>query len=275
LYQLDTFLSRVITLLIFIAGITCSVSAQETGRLIIIGCPDSAVVSLDHKIILPDMGGWYEVPAGDRMIEIHKLSTLVFYKNMTFKADEEHKIIFECVINCAGLKIICTPGNAQLTLDDEYIGLTPYVNYFMKDGKHRYSLALDGYAPLADTFSLVANEVRTLDLTLDRSQAYKDSVKNEQMRVERSRKIMLNLVFGTIAVVSGGAGAYYDMSAKKSMKKADEAAVSYDNARSGFSEHKSVYYQYRNDAVRAGNKRNVLYGASGVMLFSLGLSFFF
>lgn len=264
------------TLLILFGTTERMLQAQtNSGRLIIIGRPDSSVVRANDSIISHDIGGWYDVPTGDVKIQIYKRDSLVFTSNMNVSQEQEYKIIFECLIDCANLKVNSTPAGAQLALDGEPQGKTPFFTDFVREGNRTLTLTMPGFATLVDTINLISGQTNELDLTMDRSQAYKDSVKQIYLKKKQARQLVYKIVFGVLSFTAVGVGSYYNKSAKSSMAHADEAAALYDAAREDFSTYREMYYEHKNDADKSIRKRNFFYSIGGISLLGVGLSFGF
>lgn len=262
---------------LFVATHSITIDAQVAGkgRLIIIGCPDSAVVKINGTVAEHDIGGWYEVNAGYANIGITRNSTPVMSIAMNVKSEQDRKIVFECLLDCAQFQLNSTPDGALITIDDEELGNTPYITNYIRPGNHKLVLTLPGYAPYAENFSAERGRSNILNTTLNRSQAYKDSVKHVLQKQKRARQVVYKIIFGTLTAALAGAGAYFDMTASSALSKADEAAVLYDASRDTFQPYRDTYYNNRKVASDGIGKRNILFGASGVCLIGFGFSFVF
>ena len=138
------FLLSILLLVIFsfLSSSAQAGSTTATTRVILIGLSDSAVVTADGNVITHDIGGWYQVPAGDVKIEIKEADELVFSTTMHFVAGEDSRIIMECRMGCAQIKIDSKPSGAKLAIDGENYGVTPFVNKYFRPGIRTVDLSL-------------------------------------------------------------------------------------------------------------------------------------
>jgi hypothetical protein len=246
-----------------------------TARLLMINCPDSTDVTVNDKITQPDIGGWITVPAGKVRIKILKDNISVFSSTIEFQKGIDKHIVIGCGIDCAHLVISSNPEGAQILIDGEDFGFTPYLNQYIKEGKHKLHLALAGYAPLEREIDLTAGKTEAVMIPLDRSQAWKDSIKQVQLKHKRAHQFVRKLIFGSVAAALAGAGIYYDFKAKTEISNADETAEAYDNTKSNFDTYKQEYRSYREQGKKFIDYRNIFLGAAGAGTFFFGLSFVF
>jgi len=273
------FLLSILLLVIFsfLSSSAQAGSTTATTRVILIGLSDSAVVTADGNVITHDIGGWYQVPAGDVKIEIKEADELVFSTTMHFVAGEDSRIIMECRMGCAQIKIDSKPSGAKLAIDGKNYGVTPFVNKYFRPGNRTVELSLKDYAPLKHGFSISPGQSQDLDLQLSRSQAWKDSVAQIALKQKRSRQMVQKAIFGFLTATFAGAGLYYEMYARSQSSAATIEAQAYDAA--AISEectiHRNAYEANRSNARKAIGFRNTLMGVAGGCLVGFGLSFVF
>ncbi len=252
--------------------------SAESSRVIFIGLPDSAVVHADGKVVEHDIGGWYQVPSGDVKIEISQSDSVVFSSNMNFKAGEDSRIIIECRMGCAHFELTSKPSGAKLSIDGENYGYTPFKSYYFRPGNSReIKLSMPGYAPLKESISISPEKSLVLELQMDRSQEWKDSVKTVVLKKKQGRQRVQKIVFGVLTMAFTGAGVFYDDYAKSQLKAADVEAAAYDASvtTDGCVNHRSAYNQNISNARKAINFRNTFLGVAGGCLVGVGLSFVF
>jgi hypothetical protein len=63
------------------------------------------------------------------------------------------------------IDIDSSPQGAQIWIDGEYSGVTPFREYFDRPGDHTFKLSLQGYKPYQESFFI--SESRTLDVVLE------------------------------------------------------------------------------------------------------------
>jgi hypothetical protein len=63
------------------------------------------------------------------------------------------------------IDIDSSPQGAQIWIDGEYCGVTPFRGYFDRHGDHTFKLSLHGYKPYQESFFV--SESRTLDVILE------------------------------------------------------------------------------------------------------------
>lgn len=264
--------------MIFIVHFVMSTCAQDTtgvARFIIINRPSDAVVKADEEIINHDIGGWYTVSAGEKKIQIYKNDSVVFSSNFNFKQNEEKRIVFDCSIDCAGVEINSSPSEAQLFIDDEDYGMVPYQNYYTKPGKHKIKLNLPGYKPINEEISLSTGNIGKHSFLLEHSKAYKDSIASVKLKEKRARQRWRKVIFGVVTASLAGTGIYYEIQARSSVSDANQMAMEYDNATADFAHYKKSYSEYRKDAKKSIDLRNILLGAAGMAFAGFGFSFIF
>jgi hypothetical protein len=252
-------------------------TTTSTSRLILIGAPDSTVISANDTEINHDFGGWYDVPAGDVKIKIYLADTLVFSSNMKFQKGLDHRLIFGCRADCNGgrLQIASEPKGALVSIDGEPYGYTPLLNNLINPGNHTIQLTMDGYAPLTHTFLLIQDNADDFYLTLERSQEHKDSVGLISVKKKRVRRGVQKFFLSVITIALAGAGGYYDLEAKSYLSLSNDASAAYDAAHDNFDVHRATYYQNRDRAKKMLKYRNILCGSAGVSLLAFGFSFVF
>jgi len=264
-----------IIFVVYFVMFTCAQDTTGVTRFIIINCPSDAVVKADGKIINHDIGGWYTVSVGEKKIQIHKNDSVVFSSSFIFKPNEERRIVFDCSIDCAGVEINSSPSEAQLFIDDEDYGMVPYQNNYTKPGKHKIKLNLPGYEPINEEIYLSTGNIGKHSFILEHSQAYKDSIASVNLKEKRARQRWRKVIFGVVTASLAGTGIYYEIQARSSVSDANQMAMEYDNATADFAHYKKSYSEYRKDAKKSIDLRNILLGAAGMAFAGFGFSFIF
>ncbi len=137
-----------------------------TGIVLIHSTPSDANVEINDSnygktpLLLPKM------PLGDYRLRISAAGHLP--KTMELKvADRIPRSVNAALISDSARVIVkSTPPGAEVTVGGVARGTTPYTMETAPSGKHQFSLALTGYLPYSDEFTVKAGDRRNIDVKL-------------------------------------------------------------------------------------------------------------
>ncbi len=181
------------------------------------------------------------------------------------------------------LTIVSKPEGAQVTLNEQSVGTTPYQNDTVTPGENRLNLSLEGYVPIDEKIQVRKHVRDTLSYTLF-SAAKVDSVKTHKKEMTRGKRNARRVIFGMIAAGAWGTGIYYNSQVKKHNDKAQKLIGEYnamDPEIDGSIDQK-IFAETYDAAVDEEKKakdnaliRNILYGSGGLftLFFVLSIPF--
>ena len=265
-----------ITLSVFAARPSRIVAAESSpAKLTIKNMPPDAKVSINNTIAQLGEYGVYAVPVGFATIQIESKGIAAYTSSMIFKAGDNKTIELHCLEQCATIDIVTDPFGASVYLNGGFEGLTPYVNSFIKPGEYDLDVSMPGHEPVLRQISIHGNKPVVLTLNLEQTQAFRDSIRVLKTTQKKRRQLVQKLLFSGLAALCGVGGAYFDMNARAHLSDADNAALAYDKAMTGFQGYKDTYAANRDEARKSLGNRDLLYVAAGACMIGFTFSFLF
>jgi hypothetical protein len=157
------------------------------------------------------------------------------------------------------------------------LGVTPYMNRFVKPGSYSIMATCPGRIPVVRRIDLSLDSSTVFNFTMEQTQAVKDSIATIKRARRVKRQLIQSISFGGLGIGMAVAGVWFDHEALRHLDKARAASESYNLARTAdqCSQLKNSYRQERDLARQPIRYRNIFYGAAGVCLAGLYLSFVF
>jgi len=150
----------------------------------------------------------------------------------------------------------------QLSLDNTDIGVSP-ITLSVRPGAHDLRLEAKDFKPVSDKIIVVKDSIINKTYEMEYTQAYLDSM--SLIKRTRSKKIqwIRRITFGSLAVISGGAGIYYQNKTKNTLNE-------YNNLGAKTSQEKfditwNLYEKY-------SHRRNLCYMLSGLCAVGFAVS---
>lgn len=175
------------------------------------------------------------------------------------------------------LDIKTIPEGASFNINDKKVGVTNYYNDRFVPGKYKMDLVLDNYEIISQEVIVEKEKTINLEFKLERTEAYKDSVKNATKKQRRKRLLVRQLIFGGLTLASGGLGLYFNKEADDSKTDESAAKQAYLNAgvNSSFDQLYKEYEGHHADVNENIKKRNIFYGIAGGfgLCFTISLAF--
>lgn len=137
-----------------------------TGLLLILSKPSGADIDLDGVSAGKTPLCLHDVAFGPHRITASAPGQLPRVITVTVADRIPQKIEINLMADSARLFVETAPTGAVITLDGAVIGKTPQDLPAIASGKHAIALALSGYTPFRNEFSLKAGEQRTIKTTL-------------------------------------------------------------------------------------------------------------
>lgn len=266
-----------INILIFTFFVMSGATSLETAKFKIVNAPENCNVLINGLQPHKDSGGWYRVPHGPLLVEIKRNDTLLFSALYTLDSAEEKIVTFNCKENCASFTIKTEPIGALFSMNGEIMGTTPYISSFFAPDTYSLMVTLPMHVPIIKRVVLRADSPTVLNYQLELTQAAKDSLFAIKESLKKRQRIITSSVFGGIALIAGGIGAYFDLKASEYLRKATKEAEAYDNAKSEIecNIHKELYFVNKREAEKEIKSRNIFYVISGAFVAGFYISMFF
>jgi hypothetical protein len=172
------------------------------------------------------------------------------------------------------LRVESKPRGVDLLINDKKVSTTPYTNERVKAGLYKVTLRQKNYQDLTENIRIEPVQVTEKGYTLRYTKTYRDSLVREKFTNHGLRGIR-RIVFGSLALLCGAAGFYFNWEAENYADECARTGVSYDVATDDFETHKAAYDKAWRSAEENVLRRNVLYGAAGVCATGLCISIFF
>jgi hypothetical protein len=250
-------------------------NASAFAKLTIQNLPGNGKVTINNALAHARENGVFEAPSGPTAIQIELGGVEAYSASFTLAPGEDKTIILDCQQRCATLDIVTDPFGASVYVNATFVGLTPYVNGFMRPGRYDLDVSMPGYQPASRTINLEKAKPAMITINLDHTQAFNDSIKAVKKARKKSRQFAQKLVFGGCALACAAGGVFFDMNARTKLSQADNAAVAYDGASGDFQKYHNDYTANRDGARKSLGARDLLYGAASVCALGFTFSFFF
>jgi hypothetical protein len=168
-----------------------SAAAQVTVSNIItlnvVTVPESAAVYLDDSLRGASPCTITGLLPGPHLLTLKKKGFYLKKAEITLDTAPVQELSFT-LLQPAFLRVESTPAGAAVSIDGKKEGVSPYENDKMKPGDHAVKVELRDHVPFEKTIAVESNGRDTLRLTLDHTQAYKDSVAAAALVAEKSRR---------------------------------------------------------------------------------------
>ncbi len=174
------------------------------------------------------------------------------------------------------VKINTKPQGARVYINKKDKGATPYTGEMLIPGKYTFKLTKDNYIPLNHSFFVTKGKTVELSFHLKRTKEYKDSVVAVKKKAKRKKRIIRQIILGTITcgLFAGGFGTdYYYLN--NDIEEKDRLVEQYNNATGNFDYYKNEIDKIQVDIDKKKLYRNVLYGFSAAGAVGFTVSFFF
>lgn len=185
------------------------------------------------------------------------------FKKSVALAQGAHDVLRPELVSVFGsLGVSSAPKGAQVFLNEQNVGVTPYANPRLQPGNYLLKVALDSYEPVKENVSVVKNSSVSRDFELKHTVAYLDSLKAVKAQARKRRQWVRRVVFGGLAAGALGGGVY--MNAQTA-----DASDAYHASRSYNTDvHDKNWEEYESNALT----RNVLYGVAGAFAAGFAVS---
>ena len=153
----------------------------------VVTVPESASVYLDDSLRGASPCSIEGLLPGPHVLTLKKKGYYLKRAEIAMDTTPVQELSFT-LLQPAFLRIESTPDGAGVSIDAKKEGATPYENDKVKPGDHQIKVALKDYVPFEKTIAVASNSRDTLRLTLDHTQAYKDSVAAAAQVAEKARR---------------------------------------------------------------------------------------
>jgi hypothetical protein len=264
--------------LIIVTLFAFQLRAEKVGafaKLTIQNLPGDGKVTINNALAHARENGVFEVRSGPIAIQIELGGVEAYSASFTLAPGEDRTIVLDCRQRCATLDIVTDPFGASVYVNAAFVGLTPYVNGFMRPGTYDLDVSMPGYQPASRTVDLSGTKPVMMTISLDHTQAFLDSVKAVKKARKKSRQFAQKLVFGGCALACAAGGVFFDMNARSKLAQANDATIAYDQAQGNFQKYHNDYTANRDGARKSLGTRDLLYIAAGACAIGFTFSFFF
>jgi len=138
----------------------------QTGSVNIISNPEGAQVFLngEYKGLTPFTLS--DIPVGEYSVRLELKDYEPIEQKVAISYKEEAKLIFDLKIQVGSINIISHPEGAQVFLNGEYKGLTPFVLSDIFVGEYSITLKLKNYKTVKQKMAISYNKETKLEFTL-------------------------------------------------------------------------------------------------------------
>jgi hypothetical protein len=172
-------------------------AALQPRTLDVITDPSGAHVFLDDSLKGESPTTITGIANGPHVLTIKKKGYYLKKAEITADSTLPHELAYT-LLQPGTLKILSNPAGADVMLDGKKEGITPYENDKVKPGDHIVNLTLQQYAPYEKSVKTGSGTHDTLQINLDHTVAFKDSVAAATRRADKARKDR-----NTLGLVSG------------------------------------------------------------------------
>lgn len=252
-------------------------AGAEPSKVILENIPSGVEIIVNGLNRQPDFGGMLKVDPGPVLLELRQNRVVVYSSFFKLEPKTEKRITFNCDTGCALLHIVTEPPGAQLSMSGTILGLTPYLNRFVKPGNYSIMATSPGYIPVIRRIDVRADSVQLFSYVMEQTQMLKDSIFAARKALRRKQQGVRSLLLGTAGVAFAVSGVIFETKAYRNLENAQKASKAYETSRTDIEcqRNKAEYRHYRELAEKPILYRNVFYGASGVCLAGFFLNFIF
>ena len=219
----------------------------------------------------------HPVEAGEMEIAVEASGFEPFKKTITV-TQGNHKVVRPELVSVFGaLSVNSKPKGAQIYLNEQDVGTTPYGNARLQPGNYMLKVMLDSYEPVRENVSVVKNSSVSKEYELKHTVVYLDSVKTVKARVHKRWQWVRRVALGSLAAGTFGGGLYFNASVKEGFERQQEIQKEYDQIRGIYDVKTFQRYEDRFNTEKSETKndalnRNILYGVAGVFTAGLVIS---
>lgn len=149
--------------------------------------PDSAAVLLDDSLRGVSPCTLNTIAPGGHVLTLRKKGFYLKKAEISVDSASPQELSF-VLLKPAFLRVTSDPSGAVLSLDGNREGSTPYENDKIKPGNHSVKLELKQYASVQKTVSCASGGRDSLQVTLEHTQAWGDSVARARKTMEKLHK---------------------------------------------------------------------------------------
>jgi|GEM_PF-1894858 len=252
-------------------------AGAEPSRVILENTPSGVEIIVNGLNRQPDFDGMLKVDPGPVLLELRQNRVVVYSSFFQLEPKTEKRITFNCDTGCALLHIVTEPPGAQLSMSGTILGLTPYMNRFVKPGSYSIMATCPGYIPVIRRIDVRADSAQLFSYVMEQTQMLRDSIFAVRKALLHRRQGVRSLLLGTAGVGFAVSGVIFETKAYRHLENAQKASKAYETSRTDIEcqRHKAEYRHHRELAEKPILYRNILYGASGVCLAGFFLNFIF
>lgn len=252
---------------------SAEIETVPNARISLKNIPSDVEFYLNGLQKVPDAHGVIAVSSGLSLLEIKMRRVVVYSALLLLEKNEVKPISFNCSESCALLHVITEPSGATLSMNGTILGLTPYMNRFLKPGSYSIMATLPGHIPVIRRIELSSeSEIESYSMQITKGAV--DSLEAAKKALVKKKHVNYAMAFGAFSLGMGGLGAYYDWKAYRYLKRAEKASDAYDVAQTKrvCDKYKNTYYHERSRAEKQMNYRKYSYIASAASF--LGFFYF-
>lgn len=197
----------------------------------------------------------------------------------------------------ATLSIKTEPVGATVFLDNREMGSTPYNQRLIKPGIYPVRISMKTYQDVTEKITFSGGDTVVREITLSHTEHYLDSIAEakrlaelevtlkhaaeqkkkeaEEKAQKRRKRIVRQIIFGSIGSSLAGAGVYFDQKVADKVQQKEALYNSYMAAATNFETYRTEYDRLDKKAEDYELYRNIFYGVAGGMGVTFSVSFFF
>jgi hypothetical protein len=180
-------------------------AALQPRTLDVITDPPGAHVFLDDSLKGESPCTITGIASGAHILTIKKKGFYLKKAEITADSTLPRELAY-ALLQPGTLKILSNPAGADVMLDGKKEGITPYENDKVKPGDHIVNLTLQQYTPYEKSIKTGSGTHDTLQINLDHTVAFKDSVaaairSADKVRKDRNTLGLVSGIFGLFVLV--------------------------------------------------------------------------
>lgn len=230
------------------------VMVHGKGSLRVFSDPEGASVTVNSLNTETTPCKFDDLPTGRYQVTVEKEGYLPETDSVAVHFEEISTM--SVTLKPAGsISINSNPTGAEVLINRQRMGVTPYTNSRMEPGDILLTLTLDTYKPIEEQISIPKDTTVVKTYKLLHTSVFLDSVKAENAERRKRNQWVRRIMSGMGAAITFGLGVYYET-------RTADALQTYKAARSyNPSVHDDNWNEYESNKTR----RNVLYGVAGAL----------
>ena len=207
--------------------------------------------------------------SGRYNVKLIKDGYFVWEKDVVLGGGSVINIMAELKTIYASLKVASSPPGADVSIDGDFAGKTPFTVDKLEGGKYEITIELEGYEDYIETVDVEAGGSHKISTLLDETEAHRE------YRLARKRRIKKQFwAYGTLAL-SGitAVKAYVDYSdSEDAYSSADDAYLKYQNSEDPdeIADYRNMTDSYKAEgASKAEDGDNALMWSSALLVLSI------